>query len=191
MWNIAQGKHGETLALFECTPGEKDIVLTEENYLHYFAEWRNALLAAGDYTTSFDFLTAVFTSDDCSPILKLFACNDLLRLCTLTGQNADMAHQCLDFLKQFYADCPRGRHTVQTVNNIVFASLELGDAVSPGFSYLVEEFSVKKDIEEARCLIASEEGIQAARRLVAKISKHCTKTLQGYVQTVESLLGKW
>lgn len=127
----AQGKYEETLALFENTNGAKDFELSEDNYLNYFAEWRIALLATGNYETYFNFLNPVFMLDSSSLAIKLHACNDLLRLLTVTKQGTAQAYQCLDFLKEIFKEHPLGRHTIQVLNNIVYTSLELGEAVPP------------------------------------------------------------
>ena len=127
----AQGKFKETISLFENTNGAKDFELSEDNYLNYFAEYRRALLATGDYETYFNFLTPVFMLDSTSLALKLHACNDLLRLITITEQGTAQAYKCLDFLKQTYKDYPHGNHRIQVLNNIVFTSLELGEAIPP------------------------------------------------------------
>lgn len=127
----AQGKFNETISLFENTNGAKDFELSEDNYLNYFAEYRRALLATGDYETYFNFLTPVFMLDSTSLALKLHACNDLLRLITITEQGTAQAYKCLDFLKQIYKDYPHGNHRIQVLNNIVFTSLELGEAIPP------------------------------------------------------------
>ncbi len=126
----AQRKYKETLFLFENTNGAKGFELSEDNYLNYFAEYRKALLATGDYETYFNFLNPVFMLDSTSLALKLFACNDLLRLLTLTGQNSSSACKCLEFLKNLHKNYPHGNHTVQVINNIIYTSLELGEPVS-------------------------------------------------------------
>ena len=124
-----QGKYHETLSLFENTNGSKDFELSEENYLNYFAEWRKALLASGNFETYFNFLLPIFMLDSDNLTLKLFACNDLLRLLTLTGQNKEQMKACRDFLMQIHRDYPHGKHNVQVLNNIVFANLEMEDYI--------------------------------------------------------------
>ena len=66
-----QGKYKETLSLFENTNGAKDFELSEENYLNYFAEWRKALLATGNFETYFNFLLPIFMLDSDNLTLKL------------------------------------------------------------------------------------------------------------------------
>lgn len=127
----AQGKYAQTLSLFEKANGEKNFDLSEENYTGYFTEYRKALIAAGDYETYFDFLTSVFLLDSNSKNLKRLVCNDILRMATVTGRKTPLAYKCLDSLKGIHKEDPRGRHTGQTVNNIVFASLELGVPIPP------------------------------------------------------------
>lgn len=124
-----QGKYNETLSLFENTNGSKDFELSEENYLNYFAEWRKALLASGNFETYFNFLLPIFMLDSDNLTLKLFACNDLLRFLTLTGQNKEQMKACRDFLMQIHRDYPHGKHNVQVLNNIVFANLEMEDYI--------------------------------------------------------------
>ena len=124
-----QGKYNETLSLLENTNGAKDFELSEENYLNYFAEWRKALLATGNFETYFNFLLPIFMHDSDNLTLKLFACNDLLRLLTLTGQNKVQMKVCRDFLMQIHRDYPHGKHNVQVLNNIVFANLEMEDYI--------------------------------------------------------------
>ncbi len=124
-----QGKYNETLSLFENTNGAKDFVLSEENYLNYFAEWRKALLATGNFETYFNFLLPIFMHDSDNLTLKLFACNDLLRLLSLIGQNTPQMESCLDFLMQIHRDFPHGKHNIQVLNNIVFASLEMNKCI--------------------------------------------------------------
>lgn len=125
----AQGKYKETISLFENTNGAKGFELSEDNYLNYFAEYRKALLATGDYETYFNFLNPVFMLDSTSLTLKLFACNDLLRLLTLTAQNPALVYKCLEFLKNLHKNYPHGNHTVQVINNIIYTSLELGESI--------------------------------------------------------------
>lgn len=125
----AQGKYKETISLFENTNDAKGFELSEDNYLNYFAEYRKALLATGDYETYFNFLNPVFMLDSTSLALKLFACNDLLRLLMPTAQNQALAYKCLDFLKNLHKNYPHGNHTVQVINNIVFTSIELGESI--------------------------------------------------------------
>lgn len=124
-----QGKYNETLSLFENTNGAKDFELSEENYLNYFAEWRKALLATGNFETYFNFLLPIFMHDSDNLTLKLFACNDLLRLLSLIGQNTPQMESCLDFLIQIHRDFPNGKHNIQVLNNIVFAYLEMNKCI--------------------------------------------------------------
>ena len=119
----------ETLSLFENTNGAKDFELSEENYLNYFAEWRKALLATGNFETYFNFLLPIFMHDSDNLTLKLFACNDLLRLLSLIGQNTPQMESCLDFLMQIHRDFPHGKHNIQVLNNIVFAYLEMNKCI--------------------------------------------------------------
>ena len=231
-----QGKYNETISLFENTNGAKDFELSEDNYLNYFAEWRKALLATGNFETYIKFLVPIFMLDSDNPILKLFACNDLLRLLMLTGQNTQQMKACRDFLMQIHKDYPKGKHNVQVLNNIVFASLEMEEfipeqilkdfiptigqnpcntatyglyllrrkhQIERGLSYydkaiamaqkdsaytnMIEELRLKKGIENARCLIESGDR-SSARRLLDKSSKRATRALQGYQQSIASLL---
>lgn len=124
-----QGKYNETISLFENTNGAKDFELSEENYLNYFAEWRKALLATGNFETYFNFLLPIFMHDSDNLTLKLFACNDLLRLLTLVDQNTPQMESCLDFLMQIHRDFPHGKHNIQVLNNIVFAYLEMNKCI--------------------------------------------------------------
>ena len=124
-----QGKYNETLSLFKNTTGAKDFELSEDNYLNYFAEWRKALLATGNFETYFTFLLPIFMHDSDNLTLKLFACNDLLRLLSLTDQNTPQMESCLDFLIQIHKDYPHGKHNIQVLNNIVFASLEMNKCI--------------------------------------------------------------
>lgn len=124
-----QGKYNETISLFENTNGAKDFELSEENYLNYFAEWRKALLATGNFETYFNFLLPIFMHDSDNLTLKLFACNDLLRLLSLIGQNTPQMESCLDFLMQIHRDFPHGKHNIQVLNNIVFAYLEMNKCI--------------------------------------------------------------
>lgn len=124
-----QGKYKETLSLFENTNGAKDFELSEENYLNYFAEWRKALLATGNFETYFNFLLPIFMHDSDNLTLKLFACNDLLRLLSLTDKNTLQMESCLDFLMQIHRDFPHGKHNIQVLNNIVFAYLEMNKCI--------------------------------------------------------------
>ncbi|MBP5437110.1 MAG: hypothetical protein J6Y30_03920, partial [Treponema sp.] len=124
-----QGKYNETISLFENTNGAKDFELSEENYLNYFAEWRKALLATGNFETYFNFLLPIFMHDSDNLTLKLFACNDLLRLLTLVDQNTPQMESCLDFLMQIHRDYPHGKHNIQVLNNIVFAYLEMNKCI--------------------------------------------------------------
>ena len=124
-----QGKYNETISLLENTNGAKDFELSEENYLNYFAEWRKALLATGNFETYFNFLLPIFMHDSDNLTLKLFACNDLLRLLSLIGQNAPQMESCLDFLMQIHRDFPHGKHNIQVLNNIVFAYLEMNKCI--------------------------------------------------------------
>lgn len=124
-----QGKYNETISLFENTNGAKDFDLSEENYLNYFAEWRKALLATGNFETYFNFLLPIFMHDSDNLTLKLFACNDLLRLLSLIGQNTPQMESCLDFLMQIHRDFPHGKHNIQVLNNIVFAYLEMNKCI--------------------------------------------------------------
>lgn len=124
-----QEKYNETISLFENTNGAKDFELSEENYLNYFAEWRKALLATGNFETYFNFLLPIFMHDSDNLTLKLFACNDLLRLLSLTDQNTPQMESCLDFLMQIHRDFPHGKHNIQVLNNIVFAYLEMNKCI--------------------------------------------------------------
>lgn len=124
-----QGKYNETISLFENTNGAKDFELSEENYLNYFAEWRKALLATSNFETYFNFLLPIFMHDSDNLTLKLFACNDLLRLLSLIGQNTPQMESCIDFLMQIHRDFPHGKHNIQVLNNIVFASLEMNKCI--------------------------------------------------------------
>lgn len=124
-----QGKYNETISLFENTNGAKDFELSEENYLNYFAEWRKALLATGNFETYFNFLLPIFMHDSDNLTLKLFACNDLLRLLSLIGQNTPQMESCLDFLMQIHRDFPHGKHNIQVLNNIIFAYLEMNKCI--------------------------------------------------------------
>ncbi len=124
-----QGKYNETISLFENTNGAKDFELSEENYLNYFAEWRKALLATGNFEAYFNFLLPIFMHDSDNLTLKLFACNDLLRLLSLIGQNTPQMESCIDFLMQIHRDYPHGKHNIQVLNNIVFASLEMNKCI--------------------------------------------------------------
>ena len=124
-----QGKYNETISLFENTNGAKDFELSEENYLNYFAEWRKALLATGNFETYFNFLLPIFMHDSDNLTLKLFACNDMLRLLSLTDQNTPQMESCLDFLMQIHRDFPHGKHNIQVLNNIVFAYLEMNKCI--------------------------------------------------------------
>ena len=124
-----QGKYNETISLFENTNGAKDFELSEDNYLNYFAEWRKALLATGNFETYFNFLLPIFMHDSDNLTLKLFACNDLLRLLSLIGQNTPQMESCLDFLMQIHRDFPHGKHNIQVLNNIVFAYLEMNKCI--------------------------------------------------------------
>lgn len=124
-----QGKYNETISLFENTNGAKDFELSEDNYLNYFAEWRKALLATGNFETYFNFLLPIFMHDSDNLTLKLFACNDLLRLLTLVDQNTPQMESCLDFLMQIHRDFPHGKHNIQVLNNIVFAYLEMNKCI--------------------------------------------------------------
>lgn len=67
--------------------------------------------------------------DSTSLTLKLFACNDMLRVLTHTGQNPALVYKCLEFLKNLHKNYPHGKHTMQVINNIVFTSLELGEPI--------------------------------------------------------------
>lgn len=125
----AQGKYKETLSIFENTNGAKDFVLSEDNYLNYFTEWLKALFNTGDYETYCSFLNQVLMLESESPMVKLFACNDLLKVLTLTEQNSSLVYKCLDFLKELHKKYSHGKHTVQVVNNIIFTSLELGEPI--------------------------------------------------------------
>ena len=124
-----QGKYNETISLFENTNGAKDFELSEENYLNYFAEWRKALLATSNFETYFNFLLPIFMHDSDNLTLKLFACNDLLRLLSLTDKNTLQMESCLDFLMQIHRDFPHGKHNIQVLNNIVFAYLEMNKCI--------------------------------------------------------------
>jgi len=124
-----QGKYNETISLFENTNGAKDFELSEDNYLNYFAEWRKALLATGNFETYFNFLLPIFMHDSDNLTLKLFACNDLLRLLSLIGQNTPQMESCIDFLMQIHRDFPHGKHNIQVLNNIVFAYLEMNKCI--------------------------------------------------------------
>lgn len=234
----AQGKYKETLSLFENTNGAKGFELSEDNYLGYFAEWRKALLATGDYETYYSFLNPVFMLDSTSLTLKLFACNDLLRVLTLTGRNPALVYKCLEFLKNLHKNYPHGKHTVQVVNNIVFTSLELGEDIpsdivndfiptiplhpcntatyglylikvkhnmerglsyydkaiamaqkDSDFSYLTEELKIKKEIENAKCLMQTGD-FNSAKKLLERSNKHVSKTLHGYQQSIARLLAE-
>ena len=55
------------------------------------------------------------------------------------------------------------------------------------YTNMIEELRLKKDIENARCLIESGD-LNSARRLLDKSYKHASKTLQGYHQSIERLL---
>ena len=174
-----QGKYSETLSLFENTNGAKDFELSEENYLNYFAEWRKALLATGNFETYFNFLSPIFMLDSDSLNLKLFACNDLLRLLTLTGQNP-----CNTATYGLYLLRRKG----QTERGLSYYDKAISMAQKDSaYTNMIEELRLKKDIENARCLIKSGD-LNPARRLLDKSCKHATKTLQDYQQSIARLL---
>lgn len=125
----AQGKYKETLLIFENTNGAKGFELSEDNYLNYFTEWLKALFNTGDYETYCSFLNQILMLESDNPTVKLFACNDLLKVLTLTEQNSSLVYKCLDFLKDMHKKYPHGKHTVQVINNIIFTSLELGEPI--------------------------------------------------------------
>lgn len=124
-----EGKYSETLSLFENTNGAKEFELSEDSYLNYFTQYRIALLATGNYETYYNFLSPIFMHDSDNLTLKLFACTDLLRVFTVTGQNTQLMKICRDFLIQIHKDYPKGKHNVQVLNNIIFASLEMEDSI--------------------------------------------------------------
>ena len=124
-----EGKYSETISLFENTNGARDFELSEDSYLNYFTQYRIALLATGDYETYFNFLSPIFLLDSNNLTLKLFACNDMLRVLTVTGQNTQLMKTCRDFLIQIHKEYPKGKHNIQVLNNIVFTSLEIEDYI--------------------------------------------------------------
>lgn len=124
-----EGKYSETISLFENTNGARDFDLSEDSYLNYFTQYRIALLATGDYETYFNFLSPIFLLDSDNLTLKLFACNDMLRVLTVTGQNTQLMKKCRDFLIQIHKEYPKGKHSIQVLNNIVFTSLEIEDYI--------------------------------------------------------------
>ena len=117
--------------MFENINGAKEVDLSEYNYLNYFAEWRKALFATGDYKSYYDFLCSVFMENSTNLTLKLYVCNDLLRLLTITEQETFLTDECLKFLKETIRNYPKGKHTVQIINNIVFTSLEFNKEIAP------------------------------------------------------------
>ena len=126
MWVLnRQGKFKEAALLFKNTNGADNFQLSEDSYSNYFEQYRIALIGSGDFDTYFNFLIPIFMLDTDNVNLKYFACTDLLRLLTLTGEKTDEMYLCLDFLKQLYVKFPKGKHVIQLLNNIVFASLEL------------------------------------------------------------------
>ncbi len=124
-----EGKYSETISLFENTNGARDFELSEDSYLNYFTQYRIALLATDDYETYFNFLSPIFLLDSNNLTLKLFACNDMLRVLTVTGQNTQLMKTCRDFLIQIHKEYPKGKHNIQVLNNIVFTSLEIKDYI--------------------------------------------------------------
>ncbi len=124
-----EGKYSETISLFENTNGARDFELSEDSYLNYFYQYRKALLATGNFETYFNFLSPIFMLDSNNLTLKLFACTDLLRVFTVTGQNTQLMKTCRDFLIQIHKEYPKGKHNIQVLNNIIFASLEMEDSI--------------------------------------------------------------
>ncbi|MCR5622651.1 MAG: hypothetical protein K6G18_12485 [Treponema sp.] len=121
-----QKKYGQTLSLFEGIPGAKEFELTEDSYQDYFSYYRDALRETGNYGTCHDFLLAAFTNTTADSLLKLFACNDLLRLIAVSGEFSTDALTCLEFLKELHKNKTHERYMAKILNNIVYTSLELG-----------------------------------------------------------------
>lgn len=124
-----QGKYKETILLYENTSGAKEVKLSENTYLSYFAELKKALLATGDFETCEKFLCSVFDSGNLT--LRLFACNDFLSIFTVyqKEEKANELKTCLNFLKTLYKNSPLGNYTVQILNNIVYTSIELSEPI--------------------------------------------------------------
>lgn len=123
-----QEKFKETILLYENTNGAKEIELSECNYLNYFSELKNALIAIGNFEMCEKLLLSVFNSSNST--LKLFACNDFLSIFTVYKKEEYVKElkDCLEFLKSLWK--PRTENSaVQILNNIVYTSLELSEQI--------------------------------------------------------------
>ena len=124
-----QKKYAETLTLFETCNGAKDFVLSERSYLNYFSQIRTALLESGKLEDYFTFLNTAFLYDTNDLQVKIFAANDLLKLCTTFNIRPEQTKACLDFLKNAYYKEPASPQMKKQLNNIVFTCLEIGEDV--------------------------------------------------------------